>query len=917
VGAAFSSVSEGEKLVGHEGIQNLKIFCARPGSRLWEVHVDGTVLSTHHFKQAFDIPPTNITKPHEVQCGNVEATSQNEMWAQQSFNFTKLYIIAKKFLFTFKRDGLCVLDPDKGNVVVWNSGFKDIVDAKTLNEAIYVWTASGHIHAIVMLPVDRFLIRLYLRKQYALCAQICEQHSNYLMELAPKSSKLQLLADLGTKLEDKEVARKIFPLLQEFGKYAQEKQSAQRLKCGIFRVGNVQLLWGKEEEEEEEEDDDDKKEELSKSYLYVQSLKVSGQKEKSRSLNASPENNRRKESGASQQEGKSISTTSLPELRFHPKSMPMSPDTQFHHVLCATHVPHNSNDGLISQVNLELKSTKSSDSLCSSDSPFPPEAIQALKELRHSMSWKSLKEKWQMLEGKMKFLNQDTALEPLDIRPADYQESLMENYSGEDVELVHSFSDKLTPRTSHFPVLDVSNIVDLCNNLVTLEQNDRDESELICELLNSITNIYKLFATALLKTHCGVVDDDTLQTSHLCLLSNLKPELNIIGTFPFTHYFTDDMVKIIHEKFHLALRTKYLITWLQGRIQDVQHIDRFPEHFKDSSSEDALKLDILLSRILVIFSELFDPTQTLQYIRTSELHCYYLSLCVILDRYEEGNVYYMDEDTSGHAACDELPLPLLLNTIFFMFSMGRVETCCNLSKQVSVKDVWYLVMRLEQHLGDNGKNKEAVRSHCYSLFLSYLEKMPDSSDCLSEVFADDQLRSYVTTAFEELNSSTNGSCVCGFPVLSPRTMLYSELAEVMVLYYWENNKRYLIDLCKKVPSLWHLLLPQRRREGFSSILPLVIHLGDMLELANWLPCMDHGAWVQTLDLLTTFHSGTCLNCGSVFRTSKDQVGGMLWSSVGPLIVKALGPHEAVQLLTKYASHIKPGELDARLVTSFE
>jgi hypothetical protein len=80
--------------------------------------------------------------------------------------------------------------------------------------------------------------------------------------------------------------------------------------------------------------------------------------------------------------------------------------------------------------------------------------------------------------------------------------------------------------------------------------------------------------------------------------------------------------------------------------------------------------------------------------------------------------------------------------------------------------------------------------------------------------------------------------------------------------------------------------------------------------------MDHAAWSQTLDHLTTFRSGTCLNCGSVFTTSKDQLGGILWSSVGTLMVKALGPHEAVQLLTKYASHIIPGELGARLVTSF-
>lgn len=890
---AFSSLSEGEKFVGCEGVQNLKMFCARPGSRLWEVHIDGTVLSTHHFKQAFAVPPTSITRPNEVQLGgSVAETTHNEAWGQQSFNFTKLYIIAKKFIFTFKRNGIYVLDPDKGNVVLWNNSFKDIVDAKTLDDEIYIWMASGQMHAVLMLPVDRVLVRLYLRKQYALCAHLCGLHHNYLMELVPASSKLQILADLGTKLEDSEVARTISPLLQEIGKHSQEKQNVQRLKSGIFLVENMQFFCSKEEG----------KGESLKSHLYVQSLK-----EKSRSLSASPESNRRKTNGASQQERKSVSTTSLPELALHSNSVSTEDDTQLHRL----RAKHNSSG--------DARVSKSSDSLYSSDSAFPPEGVQVLKELKHSMSWKSLKEKWKILEGKMKLLNQDTVLEPLDIRPSDYQEAVLEEkYSSEDMELVHSCSNKLRHRESHFPILDVSDIIDLCNLLVTYKQNGADKSELVCELLNAIYTIYELFVTALLKTHLSIVDDGIVQISKLCCLSNLKSEFNIISTFPFAHYFTDDMVKIIHDEFHLALKTKYLITWLQHKVQNVglQHMDQFPKHFKDSYSEDAVKLDIFLSNILVIFSELFDPTLALQCIQTSELSCYYLSLCVILDRYEEGNLYHVGDSTSGQATYDEMPPPLLLSTIFFMFSMERVETCCKLSKQVSVKDVWYLVMRLQQHIEDNENNKEAARSHCYSLFLSYLEKMPASSDCLSKVFSDDQLRLYVTVAFEELNSVTNGSCVCGFPVASSRTMLYSDLAEVLVSYYWESNQGCLIELCKKVPSLWHLILPRRQNEGFSSVLPLIIHLGDTLELAKWLPCMDHAAWSQTLDHLTTFRSGTCLNCGSVFTTSKDQLGGILWSSVGTLMVKALGPHEAVQLLTKYASHIIPGELGARLVTSF-
>ncbi|KAJ4451194.1 hypothetical protein ANN_02654, partial [Periplaneta americana] len=911
MGGAFSSLNEGEKLLGYEDCQNLKMFCARPGSRFWEVHIDGTVLSTHQFKQAFAVAPTTITKTHETESstqkiGNVSDPTQNDVWCQQSFNFTKLFIIAKKFVFTYKRDGIYVLDPDKGTVVLWNNSFKDIIDAKILNEAIYVWTATGHMHALVMLPVDKFLVRLYLRKQYTLCAQLCEQHNNYLLELAPTSSKLQLLADLGTKLDDQEVATKISPLLNEIGKYAQERQNAQRLRSGIFLVGNTQFLCSEEESRVS----------LLPTPSNIQRLNVDSHKEKSRSLNASPESIRRKKNGVHPHHRMSGSTTSLPELVHHVSSMDVSVEnnTQSNHRCHMKEVHDSHSDGLVFETKPEFKSTKSNDSLYSLDPAFPPEAIQALKELRHSVSWKSLKEKWQVLEGKMKLLNQETCPEPLDVRPADYRDSILEEIlhssDGEQFlpedELVHTSNEKLKHKTSQFPVLDVSSVTEICSHIAPCDRNGENNTEHIDDLINNVDRLYESFIANLIQKHCGADEDGSVQSSKMYLLNT---ELSIMAAFPFSYYFNDDVVKVIREGFHFALRTKRMINWLQRKTHCMEHTEQFPDQIKSTCSDETLNLDILLSKVLIIFSEVLDPKLTLQYIKEANLHCYYLSLCVILDRYQDGTLRHISMDKSATANYEELPLPLLLNTIFFMFNMERIETCCKLGKRVSTKDIWYLVLRLQQYLEATDKTKKYARSHCYSLFLSYLEKMSASKDNLSEIIADSQIRLYIIAAFEELNSVENGSCVCGFPVLVPPSLLHSEVAESLVLYYWENNGENLLEICKKVPSLWHFILRKKRNEGFSSVIPLIIHLGDTLELTHWLPSMDQGAWDHTLDLLATFRAGTCLNCRSELKLHDGQVGGILWSSVGPLLVKVLGPRKTVQLLTKYAAFIKPGELD--------
>lgn len=56
----FSFNTEGEGSSLNES--HFKIFCARPGSRFWEVTSNGIVIKTHQFKEALAIPPLPVYK---------------------------------------------------------------------------------------------------------------------------------------------------------------------------------------------------------------------------------------------------------------------------------------------------------------------------------------------------------------------------------------------------------------------------------------------------------------------------------------------------------------------------------------------------------------------------------------------------------------------------------------------------------------------------------------------------------------------------------------------------------------------------------------------------------------------------------------------------------------------------------------
>lgn len=60
------------------GSQQPLIYCARPGSRMWEVNFDGEVMSTHQFKKLLSLPPLPvITVRSEPQYDHTVGSSQS------------------------------------------------------------------------------------------------------------------------------------------------------------------------------------------------------------------------------------------------------------------------------------------------------------------------------------------------------------------------------------------------------------------------------------------------------------------------------------------------------------------------------------------------------------------------------------------------------------------------------------------------------------------------------------------------------------------------------------------------------------------------------------------------------------------------------------------------------------------------
>ncbi|CAG2056326.1 unnamed protein product [Timema podura] len=739
---SFRSIDDAqESRNSYEGLKNVKMFCARPGSRVWEVNLNGTVVRTHQFKEALAIPPTRVinllTSVESNPDKNAATTSCTDIseitWGHQSFNFSKLFIISKKLLFTFKKDGIYVFDPENANVVLWSDAVKDIVDVKVLKDTLYIWTESSKLRAFTLSSIEKFLVKLYFQKHYLVCSEICFDHQEFLLKHISTFSKLFLLSDLDSKLNDIESIQKISSLLQELKRHATErpKQLATKLKSGIFLVGNSHAY------EEEENSLRSKNKGFSK-----EGVKLKQSKEKIRSSSVSPKVPRRRkpplDTSSLRTSEKSGSTTSLPD---------------------------SLDKSIKSLVVSEANPTNAGKTTLTGDVPFqpmtPPEAIQALKEIGQSVSGKLvtgtrvLKEKWQMFEGKMKLLHKEATVEVLDVKPQDYiedQTSLTEEdeLNGGKSDIV--YDKKKDVPVSKCPPLNVTRVVELCQAVKSSAVND-------------------------------------FKTIALELLHNLWIAIN--------NYY----------KFSTPL------------------------------------------------------------------------------------------DISGTQKNE----------------ISQVESCSRLKKDINLQDVSYLVLKLEQCWVDEGESKCVARQRSNSLFLSYVDKLSDRVEAVVSSLKSSKLGVFMVEAYKELNQEPECSCHCGYPGPQPPEPQFTEIGALIFEHLLAQGGSEVQTFLHKVPGMWRHFLRLKSTEPIDSVLPLIVHLGEVSALEERLSEMSL-FWGQAFDYIVKYNSGLCLNCGQTVPWASGSIG-ITWSSIGALAVKGLGPQETLKLLLKYSDKIKPGELDARFYQS--
>lgn len=879
--------------------KSMRIFCARPGSRLWEVDLEAVVHSTHQFKQQLAIPPSSFISIHEESKIINKELSKND-WSAQSFNFIKLYDLLGRYIFTYKKDGIYILNVDMANVLFWSNQFGDIVDVVCISNTVFLWNTDGDLHELVLFPVEKCVLMLYLKKHYELCVELIHLYGG---KLTPQQlSTLHPLTNLEYSVEDSEKLNSVCTFKE---KLKEVSVKGVALSSGIYMVNNTHLSG----------------------RLLDDSTLIHINAHRPRSVSRSDSEESRKRSSSLPSNLKSNEDQDTEENGYY-----FNPNKYFQEL--------QTTDSLYLELGLY-------------SSPFITlasyEILQdSFSELGASFSEKftegskNLKEKWQQLENKLNFLRSK--------RPSD------------KVEINHIYE---------------------FNNADGLRNDTHEETEPIVEprkkkVANVEFDYLKIIAL------CEEIDDSScLDSDKVISLLNavieeyysVSEKLGVKLSFMYQHFPFSCMPEKILIKmkniFNLFLEKENLYKWIYSdqfgiKTEGAAYKEKYPTLFNEIFSEEELKLDYILSKILAIFSELLNAVTILEMIKSFELSCYYMSFCYIMKYFQNGEI--LEQNSYAKTKNNQWPLPVYLNTMLLMISLDQLEVFyeMGIKKSVEACDVAYMMLHLEANKNDSADKYTHI-------LLTYLDRVCESeTDCLqnlSVLYLAVKLFVTVNTKFE----SCCDSCWFGLP-RSRTKVKYLKLGHRLLEYFWtqfeaeyvhviDSNRantdsfeslllfRYLINetkeyqvsenfcykgddscehvlceyfrkyvqdispdsvkslvllfnvinsFCHRIPGLWKLV-PQLQRNSQIKILYLehVMQLNLVEEIETCFSpfTVEHGRTIFNLNC--TLFKGICLNCGNKLSGKE----GISWNELAILMLRRLSVESALNMLNEFADGI--------------
>ncbi|XP_041351776.1 Hermansky-Pudlak syndrome 5 protein-like [Gigantopelta aegis] len=192
------------------------VYCARPGSRVWEVDFEGNVLNTHLFKKLLSVPPLPVIK---FRSESVPDFDELQRYDSQSVAFNKMCLIGS-FLITWNNKRIYIFDPARVKMILWAEQETAVQDIATQGNEIYIYYSNHSVSRLHLLPLQQCLHLLCGRRKWAVAGHLlayCDHFvSSSVIQQHIKTDTLVEIIQNITSQVDVTVAEKLQVILEEF-----------------------------------------------------------------------------------------------------------------------------------------------------------------------------------------------------------------------------------------------------------------------------------------------------------------------------------------------------------------------------------------------------------------------------------------------------------------------------------------------------------------------------------------------------------------------------------------------------------------------------------------------------------------------------------------------------------------------------
>ena len=158
-------------------MNNVMIYCARPGMRLWQVDLNANVLKTHQYKNAnFTKEQLNLLKENDPNSSPSIVDKTNQFQVVSSLN--------NIFVFTWNACGFYIIDPKHSKILFWTNEFDGlIVSAKVVASSIYLYLKDGRLMEMKFSKLQHYAIHLCHNEYFMEAGELIRDNLEYFVNL--------------------------------------------------------------------------------------------------------------------------------------------------------------------------------------------------------------------------------------------------------------------------------------------------------------------------------------------------------------------------------------------------------------------------------------------------------------------------------------------------------------------------------------------------------------------------------------------------------------------------------------------------------------------------------------------------------------------------------------------------------------